>query len=517
MEGMGIRTALQFQANMVHFSRQSGIIDEYWINAHDIGRYVYRFFDGIKLDKESIDKLKQGFADLKSVLPLSTSQLAQLPQLKTPREWSDFIVLNNLSKQWVEWVSQMIDQRGYRFTVDQVVDIARRPGLALLLNQDSYAMNLDIKDDAAFTGFNSSISLARENKTLPRARGVLGQSFNYLPTLVRNALILFRPYLFPKPGPSAAIPDLSTIAVPTPAFSIKAFKTLDGAEVASIPADPEGLHIRDFRLNEARAVTQAITDGNKAVLVTGLSGSGITEGLIWNLEKDLTAKGHRVVSIDIKKVADFIREHKDPAELEKIIRVMNESVQPNIIIIDNALLIERLPNKQLIQILLKKYFSRPDQHIVLLGSGRNSFESQEKKLKSILDPLGIKDPPVVAVHPKPLNLTQAYRFLGLAKITWLSVEEKLNFLNEVFAKIPTYYPLLENLRLSFGPQRTLEEAMELVADDMTPDYWENDMGAIVEETPIQPETNPELTLVGGASVVGHAALLPGLMPAIPKP
>jgi hypothetical protein len=82
---------------------------------------------------------------------------------------------------------------------------------------------------------------------------------------------------------------------------------------------------------------RAALEGVRLVSMTGLSGAGKTEMVIWNLEAALAAQGHQVVSLDAQQLI----KRADSADL---LGEIDDVVRPTVVIFDESLYI-RGPRK----------------------------------------------------------------------------------------------------------------------------------------------------------------------------
>ena len=417
-----------------------------------MGRYAYRFLHGVDVDAGTREDVGRRLGEWAGRLGLEFDA-ASFAALRSPGEIVDYAVLPRIREPWMAEVNRIVRDRGYDFTVDQVVDVARRPGLAFLLDRDAWRIAHDVRDDACFERFVDSVRLARERRTLGRLHGVLGSPFAQLPERTRTTLITCRPYLFPRPAETPTMPDLAGVRRPEPPVAVSGFDCSDGVFVKAIPADPEGTQLREYRATEVSAVVAAIAAGTGVVTVTGLSGSGKTENVIWNLERHLSALGHRVVSLDAQLLMRIADGHER-------LREIGEVVRPTVLVLDESLYAKGLLREELLK-LAERMLASPGRHLVLVGGGRSSPARQNAVLRQGLEPLFSRCSSAhVDVAPKPSNLVQAYRFLGLARIDWATAAGKMDLLDYILERIPPWFLALLVVRLHDAPAavRTVEAA-----------------------------------------------------------
>jgi hypothetical protein len=473
ISGSRSRLALQLHANLVDFARQTRRVDRVEVEAREVGRYAYRFMHGVEVDAATRSEIARRLEDTRSLLGVEVdTELFQT--LRSPREIVDFLVLPRLREPWMEMVDEIVRAQGFRFSVDQVVDVARRPGLTFLLDQPAYCMSLQVTDDRAHAQFLESVRLGRQRESLQRLRSVLGNPFSQLPKRVRSALLVYRPFLFPLPRETPKIPDLGSLVPPQPPFRVLGFRASDGPLVRSVEADPPGAGIRDYRAREVERAARAILDGARLVSITGLSGAGKTEVVIWNLEAALAARGHQVVSLDAQQLI----KRPDAAAL---LREIDDVVRPTVVIFDESLYI-RGPGKGVFTEFGERLLGWSDRHLVFVGGGRESPEAQRLAIERELVALWERFESFhVAVLPKPANLHQAFRFLGLARLTWADDDQKRELLRYALERIPPYFVPLVPVRLHDHPEvRTPEQARALIDAEVAPDYWREMAGMVFE-------------------------------------
>jgi hypothetical protein len=324
ISGSRARLALQLHANLVEFARRTQCVDRVEVEAREVGRYAYRFMHGVEVDAATRAEIGRRLVETRPLLGVELDS-DLFATLRSPREIVDFLVLPRIREPWMETVDEIVQSQGFRFTVDQVVDVARRPGLAFLLEQPAYCMSLQVTDDRAHQRFLESVRLGRQRESLQRLRGVLGNPFSQLPKRVRSALLTYRPYLFPSPRETPKIPDLEYLVPPEPPVRVIGFRASDDALVRSIAADPPDARVRDYRAPEVERAAHAVLNGARLVSITGLSGTGKTEIVIWNLETALAAQGHQVVSLDAQQLI----KRDDAAAL---LREIDDVVRPTVVI-----------------------------------------------------------------------------------------------------------------------------------------------------------------------------------------
>jgi hypothetical protein len=374
----------------------------------------------------------------------------------------------------METVDQIVQAQAFRFSVDQVVDVARRPGLAFLLDQPAYCMSLEVTDERAYARFLESVRLGRRRESLQRLRGVLGNPFSQLPRSVRSALLTYRPFLFPMPRETPGIPDLESPLPPEQPYRVLGFRASDGALVRSIAADPPGTPLRDYRAREVEEAARAILDGARLVSITGLSGSGKTEIVIWNLEAALAAQGHQVVSLDAQQLIKR-------ADADALLREIDDVVRPTVVIFDESLYI-RGRGKGVFVDFAERCLGWTDHHLVFVGGGRQSPRDQRAEIERELGVLWERfESAHVAVLPKPINARQAFRFLGLGRLAWADDEQKRALLRYTLERIPPYVTPLVPVRLHEHPAiRSMDEARALIDAEVAPRYWRDLAGMVFE-------------------------------------
>lgn len=469
IEGSRGRLALQLHANLATFAQRAGLVSQFSIRAREVGRYAYRFLDGVQLDAETLHRVGLCVQEVAGDLDLVWSE-AHWATIQSPHDVAAAFVLYQVPERWMATVDAIIKRQGYQFTLDQVLDVARRPGLAFLIDQRTYTMNLDLDDAAAMQRFYQSVSLGRRRRTLQRVRGILGSPFRRLPREVRRAVIAFRPYLFPPPYESPNLPDLSSLVQPPSPRPVRGFRCEDNVLLPPQAADPPGTSLGDYRLREVQQVLAAIDAGLPLVTVTGLSGSGKTESMIWNLEKRLSALGLRAASIDARSLA----RHPNCASL---LTAIDDSVRPRVMIFDESLYIRSDAREDFLAF-ARRFLKWPGQFLILVGGGRISPEAQHQAIEQELEELWQgRESRRVTLMPKAVNLEQAYRFMGLARIEWLSTEQKIELLQEVMRLYPPFFVPLVPLR--FHEQaglKTYAQALQLVHDEANWGLWQQELG-----------------------------------------
>lgn len=474
IDGSRARLSLQIHANMAAFARAVGQVRNFEVEVQYVGRYAFRFLHGVEIDgatRRTVGRLLEEHASIFGT-PFDGNAYARL---RSPQELSDFIILGRITRSWMTFVEDIIERQGFDFTVDQVVDVARRPGLALLLDQPSYFLTLALTDDAAYQLFLESVQLGRRRRTLRRLRGVIGSPFQQLPHSVRNALIVYRPYLFPRPRQTPAVPDLSGLPRVVSPWRVRGFRTTDDVLLEPVPADPEGAQIRDYRNEEIEQVIRAVEEETELITLTGLSGSGKTELVCWRLENLLTGMGHRVVSLDAMRL---MQEKK----LRPLLLEVDKVVKPTVTIFDESLYIRGGPRTAFIEY-CHRFLKWPGQHIVFVGGGLSSPGHQSRVIEAALKELWKRYRSTrVELMPKPVNYCQAYRFLGLGRVSWLNEEEKMDLLLYVLEQYPPYFIPFMPIRFhEHSNLHTLDEAKELVDANRVPDEWQKMAGMVLEK------------------------------------
>jgi len=473
VSGSRSRLALQLHADLAEFSRRTGLVDAMEVEARDIGRYAYRFMHGVEADAETRANVTRRLLEATPRYGFEHDE-SGLTALRSPRELCDHVILPRLSDPWMEEVDAIIARQGYRFSVDQVVDVARRPGLAFLIDQRAYRMRLNVEDEADFAQFRESVQLARGRRSLTRLSGVLGSSFSQLPRRVRAALLTCRPFLFPHPREVPAIPDLETMTQPSSPHRVTGFRTKDGVFLPAAEADPQGTRLRDYRAAEVKLAARAIRDGAQVVTVTGLSASGKTEILIWNLERALATAGHVVVSLDAQRLI-----RRD--DVVELLDQIEEVLRPTVMIFDESVYL-RGERKTVVTRYVERFLEWSGRHVVFVGGGRTSPQLQRASIEQELESLlAGRDSAHVSLFPKPLNLVQAYRFLGLARLDWIDDAAKRGLLRYILERFPPYFLPLLTIRPHERPEiRDLETARALIDQEVTPEEWSSLLGMVIE-------------------------------------
>lgn len=471
--GFGNRIALQIHGNLIEFCRKAGVVTDFMFEARGVGRYAYRFMDGVEIEAETLKEIAEGLRNASRHFGVEIDW-NRFGTLKSPRDLSDLLILSSIHPAWMAMVDDMIHRRGYQFTVDQVVDVVRRPGLALLLDRERYVMRLNLRHDPSFLRFHDSVLAGRNQEALQRLRGVLGGAYSQLPEDVRNALIVHRPYLFPRPKKTPPLPDLISMPQPESPYRVLGFRSRDGVLLRSLDRDPPGTPIHEYRGPEVRAVVQAIDAGAQIVTATGLSGCGKTEVLIWNLERTLSQRGHRVVSLDAQRMGGS-------AGTAALLRRIDELVQPTVVIFDESVYISG-PRKEAFIQFARRFLQRSGQHIVFVGGGVISPEAQRRSIEDQLEELfRLHSSAHATLHPKPINLTQAYRFLGLARVDWADEAAKLGLLTYILERYPPYFIPLIPIRLhEHAGIGSLEQARALIDAEADLSLWTGGVGMVIE-------------------------------------
>jgi hypothetical protein len=474
ISGSRSRLALQLHANLVDFARRTERVDRMEVEAREVGRYAYRFMHGVEVDAATRAEIGRRLADAGPLLGVELDT-ELFETLRSPREIVDFVVLSRIRERWMETVDQIVQTQGYRFSVDQVVDVARRPGLTFLLDQPGYCMSLQVTDDRAYAHFLESVRLGRRRESLERLRGVLGNPFSQLPKRVRSTLLTYRPYLFPLPRETPKIPDLESLVQPELPVRVLGFRASDGALVRSVAADPPSARLRDYRAPEVDRAARAVLDGARLVSITGLSGSGKTEIVIWNLEAALAAQGHQVVSLDAQQLIKR-------ADAAALLREIDDVVRPTSVIFDESLYI-RGPRRAAFVEFAERFLRWTDHHLVFVGGGRESPRDQRAAIERELGVLWERfESAHVPVLPKPLNLRQAFRFLGLGRLAWTDDEQKRALLHYTLERIPPHFTPLLPVRLHEHPAvQSMDQARALIDAEVEPPYWRDMVGMVFEE------------------------------------
>ena len=471
--GFGNRIALQIHRNLIEFCRKAALVSDFMIEARGVGRYTYRFMDGVEIEPETLEEIAEGLrrASRRFGIEIDWNRFGTL---KSPRDLSDLLILSSIHPGWMAMVDDVIHRRGYQFTVDQVVDVVRRPGLALLLDRESYVMRLNLRDEPSFLRFHDSVLEGRNQEALQRLRGVLGGAYSQLPEDVRNALIVYRPYLFPRPKKTPPVPDLTSLTQPESPYRVLGFRSKDGILLRSLDRDPPGTPIHEYRATEVRAVVQAIEAGTQIVTTTGLSGCGKTEVLIWSLERALSQRGHRVVSLDAQRMGGS-------EGTAALLRRIDELVQPTVVIFDESVTISG-PRKVAFIEFARRFLQRSGQHVVFVGGGVISPEAQRRSIEDQLEELfRLHTSAHATLHPKPINLTQAYRFLGLARVDWADETAKLGLLSYILEHYPPYFIPLIPIRLhEHAGIGSLEQARALIDNEADLSLWTGGVGMVIE-------------------------------------
>jgi hypothetical protein len=476
ISGSRSRLALQLHANLVDFARRTERVDRVEVEAREVGRYAYRFMHGPEVDAATRAEIGRRLAEAAPLLGVEVdSELFET--LRSPREIVDFVVLPRIRESWMEAVDEIVQSQGFRFTVDQVVDVARRPGLSFLLDQPAYCMSLEVGDDRAYAQFLESVRLGRRRESLQRLRGVLGNPFSQLPRRVSNALLTYRPYLFPLPRETPKIPDLESLPPPEPPVRVIGFRASDDQLVRSVAVDPPSARLRDYRTPEVQRAARAVLDGARLVSMTGLSGAGKTEIVIWNLEAALAAHGHQVVSLDAQQLI----KREDAAAL---LREIDDVVRPTVVIFDESLYI-RGPRRGVFMEFAERFLGWTDRHLVFIGGGRQSPQAQRMGIERELGAFWERfESAHVPVLPKPINLRQAFRFLGLGRLAWANEEQKLALLRYTLERIPPYFIPLVPVRLHEHPAvQDMTQARTLIDAEVVPQYWREMAGMVFEGDP----------------------------------
>jgi hypothetical protein len=57
--GFGNRIALQIHRNLIEFSRKTGLVSDFMFEARGVGRYAYRFMDGVEIAPETLREVEE--------------------------------------------------------------------------------------------------------------------------------------------------------------------------------------------------------------------------------------------------------------------------------------------------------------------------------------------------------------------------------------------------------------------------------------------------------------------------
>jgi hypothetical protein len=473
ISGSRSRLALQLHANLVDFAHRTERVDRMEVEAREVGRYAYRFLHGVEVDAATRAKIGRRLANAGPLLGVEVDT-ELFETLRSPREIVDFVVLPRIRERWMETVDEIVQAQGFRFSVDQVVDVARRPGLTFLLDQPAYSMSLQLTDDRTYAHFLESVRLGRRRESLQRLRGVLGNPFSQLPKRVRSALLTYRPFLFPLPRETPKIPDLGSLAPPEPPVRVLGFRASDGSLVRSVAADPPSTRLRDYRAPEVARAARALFDGARLVSITGLSGAGKTELVIWNLEAALAAQGHQVVSLDAQQLIKR-------ADAAALLREIDDVVRPTVVIFDESLYI-RGPGRGVFVEFANRFLRWTDHHLVFVGGGRESPQDQREAIERELGVLWRRfENAHVPVLPKPSNLRQAFRFLGLGRLAWADDDQKRALLHYTLERIPPYFIPMVPVRLHEHPAvQSMDQARALIDAEVALPYWRDLAGMVFE-------------------------------------
>ena len=83
--------------------------------------------------------------------------------------------------------------------------------------------------------------------------------------------------------------------------------------------------------------------------------------------------------------------------------------------------------------------------------------------------------------PKPINLRQAFRFLGLGRLAWADDEEKRALLRYTLERTPPYFVPLVPVRLHEHPAiQSMDQARALIDAEVAPQYWRDMAGMVFE-------------------------------------
>jgi hypothetical protein len=228
------------------------------------------------------------------------------------------------------------------------------------------------------------------------------------------------------------------------------------------------------RSRPIRPARGSVLAGAGLLSITGLSGSGKTEIVIWNLEAALTARGHQVISLDAQQLIKR-------ADADALLREIDDVLRPTVVIFDESLYISG-PRKAVFVEFADRFLGWTDHHLVFVGGGRQSPEDQRAAIERELGVLWQRfESAHVAVLPKPLNARQAFRFLGLGRLAWPDDEQKRALLRYTLERIPPYFTPLVPVRLHEHPAvRSMDRARALIAAEVAPEYWRDLAGMVFE-------------------------------------
>ena len=129
-----------------------------------------------------------------------------------------------------------------------------------------------------------------------------------------------------------------------------------------------------------------------------------------------------------------------------------------------------------------RFLGWTDRHLVFVGGGRQSPEAQRMAIEREIGVLWERFPSAhVPVLPKPINLRQAFRFLGLGRLAWADDEQKRALLRYTLERIPPYFIPLVPVRLHEHPAvQGMDAARALIDAEVAPQYWRDMAGMVFE-------------------------------------
>jgi hypothetical protein len=156
-------------------------------------------------------------------------------------------------------------------------------------------------------------------------------------------------------------------------------------------------------------------------------------------------------------------------------------VQPTVVIFDESVYISG-PRKAAFIEFARRFLQRSGQHIVFVGGGVISPEAQRRSIEDQLEELFRHSTSAhTTLHPKPINLTQAYRYLGLARVDWAGETAKRGLLTYILERYPPYFIPLIPIRLhEQAGIGSLEEARGLIDAEVDLGLWTGGVGMVIE-------------------------------------
>ena len=83
--------------------------------------------------------------------------------------------------------------------------------------------------------------------------------------------------------------------------------------------------------------------------------------------------------------------------------------------------------------------------------------------------------------PKPSNLRQAFRFLGLGRLTWADDDQTRALLHYTLERIPPYFIPMVPVRLHEHPEvQSMDQARALIDAEVSLPYWRDLAGMVFE-------------------------------------